>query len=824
MPLSTHDADNTPDPYDPSFLPPEYKALLDKICEGVGTKPISSEPENWDGAVFLDFVMNDVNVDLTQEFKAYLKNNDIKYPTLQQVKTEGLGWRSAKKAFRLSAKYQERPLKDFIYDYILYCKSRGRRPAAFDHEKCRDLVDNILRAAGVPIESPLSLQDEVVLNGEIEALKKLVRFYPYGKDQAEKFDPHTLEKANRRAETLLGISPENTDLLCIKAFILGNSGHIEKAGALIADLMDIDDQNIHVLDLYTASLTRYQKKYEEALVHAQKASELYPDNAKLTCNLAICYCNLGDTEKASSTFNRAIAQDKKLLSSYIDFADYLWKIGFISKAEEILARGLKAIPDNTYLQQAVIKIASQGKLRMRLEDAAKLMGKDGLDSDLAIFANVSEDPDTNSVEAIETALAGLTEKSNDPILSELERNIWQAISGICFLTLFVNHKTKDKYGQYALENFEGVISKLPGYLDYEVREYRALTCFLLGNFSDSKSLFEELIDAWRVALDEPYHPRVYLNTREAIADQGFNNPMLPLYWFAEKSPTVEVCSALVADLISKEKYDEAVPYFETGYELVGRREGDISTGSEILALSGLQFYMHYSDIKFLKQTVGICQENLTDAVKNEDFDLFTQLLSLILKAVNFLGVACEDVSILNQVFKALENIDEKEIFAKSLNTWTDIKYQVFCTYCHLLMLESKEEHVINALKAADEIIEYADFESSFFGLSVNGIFELDRLFTEGSKSFEYLQAFLQSMARALKRIDETSHPELWATVTLESGYCFFRLGKLDGSENYFMIAKMFLKKFLQLPNTDISAKRGAEVSEMIEFCESNISS
>ena len=95
----------------------------------------------------------------------------------------------------------------------------------------------------------------------------------------------------------------------------------------------------------------YQKgNYKEAIDVFSSVLETCQDNAELYNNIALCYANLGDYEKAEKHYLKAQHLNPKLPQVYINLADIYYRKKDMGSGIELVSRGLSEIPDNLVLR------------------------------------------------------------------------------------------------------------------------------------------------------------------------------------------------------------------------------------------------------------------------------------------------------------------------------------------------------------------------------------------------------------------------------------------------------------------------------------------
>ena len=85
----------------------------------------------------------------------------------------------------------------------------------------------------------------------------------------------------------------------------------------------------------------YQKgNYKEAIDVFSSVLETCQDNAELYNNIALCYANLGDYEKAEKHYLKAQHLNPKLPQVYINLADIYYRKKDMGSGIELVSRGI----------------------------------------------------------------------------------------------------------------------------------------------------------------------------------------------------------------------------------------------------------------------------------------------------------------------------------------------------------------------------------------------------------------------------------------------------------------------------------------------------
>lgn len=91
-------------------------------------------------------------------------------------------------------------------------------------------------------------------------------------------------------------------------------------------------------------------EYQKAIDMFSSVLENCPDNAEVYNNIALCYANLGDFEKAEKNYLNAEELNPALPQIYINLADIYYRQKEMGKGIELIARGIANVPDNLVLR------------------------------------------------------------------------------------------------------------------------------------------------------------------------------------------------------------------------------------------------------------------------------------------------------------------------------------------------------------------------------------------------------------------------------------------------------------------------------------------
>ena len=121
----------------------------------------------------------------------------------------------------------------------------------------------------------------------------------------------------------------------------------------------------------------YQKgNYKEALDVFSSVLETCQDNAELYNNIALCYANLGDYDKAEKNYLKAQSLNPKLVQVYINLADIYYRRKDMGSGIELVSRGLSEIPDNLVLRHYLARFYMEdARLDLAIDELEYILDK-----------------------------------------------------------------------------------------------------------------------------------------------------------------------------------------------------------------------------------------------------------------------------------------------------------------------------------------------------------------------------------------------------------------------------------------------------------------
>jgi len=125
------------------------------------------------------------------------------------------------------------------------------------------------------------------------------------------------------------------------------------------------------------ALEFYNKgEYKEAIDAFSVVLEECPDNAELYNNIALCYANLGEYEKAEKNYLRAQELNPKLPQVYINLADIYYRNKDMASGIGLMTTGISEIPDNMVLRHYLARFYMEdSRLDLAIDELEHILEK-----------------------------------------------------------------------------------------------------------------------------------------------------------------------------------------------------------------------------------------------------------------------------------------------------------------------------------------------------------------------------------------------------------------------------------------------------------------
>ena len=120
----------------------------------------------------------------------------------------------------------------------------------------------------------------------------------------------------------------------------------------------------------------YQKgEYQKAIDAFSSVLETCADNAELYNNIALCYANLKDYDKAEKNYLKALELNPKLPQVYINLSDIYYRRD-MGKGIELVSRGIHEIPDNLVLRHYLARFYMEdARLDLAIDELENILEK-----------------------------------------------------------------------------------------------------------------------------------------------------------------------------------------------------------------------------------------------------------------------------------------------------------------------------------------------------------------------------------------------------------------------------------------------------------------
>lgn len=117
-------------------------------------------------------------------------------------------------------------------------------------------------------------------------------------------------------------------------------------------------------------------EFKEAIDAFSVVLEECPDNAELYNNIALCYANLGDYEKAEKNYLKAQELNPKLPQVYINLADIYYRNKDMANGIGLMTTGIYEIPDNMVLRHYLARFYMEdAKLDLAIDELEAILEK-----------------------------------------------------------------------------------------------------------------------------------------------------------------------------------------------------------------------------------------------------------------------------------------------------------------------------------------------------------------------------------------------------------------------------------------------------------------
>lgn len=115
-------------------------------------------------------------------------------------------------------------------------------------------------------------------------------------------------------------------------------------------------------------------EFQSAIDAFSVVLEECPENAELYNNIALCYANLGDYEKAEKNYLKAQELNPKLPQVYINLADIYYRNKDMANGIGLITTGICEIPDNMVLRHYLARFYMEdAKLDLAIDELETIL-------------------------------------------------------------------------------------------------------------------------------------------------------------------------------------------------------------------------------------------------------------------------------------------------------------------------------------------------------------------------------------------------------------------------------------------------------------------
>jgi tetratricopeptide (TPR) repeat protein len=117
-------------------------------------------------------------------------------------------------------------------------------------------------------------------------------------------------------------------------------------------------------------------EYKQAIDAFSVVLEQCPENAELYNNIALCYANLGDNDRAEKNYLRAQELNPKLAQVYINLADIYYRNKDMASGVGLMTVGVSELPDNMVLRHYLARFYMEdAKLDLAVDELENILEK-----------------------------------------------------------------------------------------------------------------------------------------------------------------------------------------------------------------------------------------------------------------------------------------------------------------------------------------------------------------------------------------------------------------------------------------------------------------
>ena len=117
-----------------------------------------------------------------------------------------------------------------------------------------------------------------------------------------------------------------------------------------------------------------EKEYEKAIDIFSSILETDEDNAEIYNNIATCYMQLGDFEKAEKNYLKAQSLNPKIPQVYVNLADIYFKQNDIDSGIQLVSQGIYELPENMVLRHYLARFYMEdARLDLAIDELYKIL-------------------------------------------------------------------------------------------------------------------------------------------------------------------------------------------------------------------------------------------------------------------------------------------------------------------------------------------------------------------------------------------------------------------------------------------------------------------
>ena len=117
-----------------------------------------------------------------------------------------------------------------------------------------------------------------------------------------------------------------------------------------------------------------EKEYEKAIDIFSSILETNEDNAEIYNNIATCYMQLGDFEKAEKNYLKAQSLNPKIPQVYVNLADIYFKQNDIDSGIQLVSQGIYELPENMVLRHYLARFYMEdARLDLAIDELYKIL-------------------------------------------------------------------------------------------------------------------------------------------------------------------------------------------------------------------------------------------------------------------------------------------------------------------------------------------------------------------------------------------------------------------------------------------------------------------